>query len=59
MKKDLTTTPRLNGRVIFSEQAEMEEQRKWFHEQMAARQKIREESNTVRTKPRAKQQAAA
>ncbi len=29
---------RLKGRVVFSEQAEMEEQRKWFATQMAALQ---------------------
>jgi hypothetical protein len=59
MKNDLPTTSRPNGRVVFSEQAEMEEQRRWFQSQMVAQQKTREESNTVRTKPRAKQQAAA
>lgn len=59
MKNNLTTTSRRTGRVVFSEQAEMEEQRKWFQSQMAAQQKTREEASAVRTKPRAGHQAAA
>ncbi len=59
MKNDLITTSRPDGRVVFSEQAEMEEQRRWFQSQMTAQQKTREEASAVRTKPRAKHQAAA
>ena len=59
MKNDLTTTSRPGGKVVFSEQAEMEEQRRWFQSQMADQQKAREEASAVRTKPRARHQAAA
>ncbi|MFO1439796.1 MAG: hypothetical protein U1F81_15850 [Verrucomicrobiaceae bacterium] len=59
MKNNLTTTSRRNGRVVFSEQAEMAEQHRWFRSQMTAEQKTPEESSAIVTKSRARHQAAA
>jgi len=37
---------RSNGKVVFSEQAEIEEQRKWLLNEMTALQKMRDEVTT-------------